>query len=105
MPTLVVDAGICGFTTTIRTSSADQQNVAIEFETECPHAAKAREELKSVDAYVEIFRKLHETSVYAALSKHLPHVTCPLYSGFLKAIEAAAGLALRKDVSMKFEEI
>ena len=26
-----------------------------------------------------------------------PHVACPLYSGFFKAIEVAAGLALPKD--------
>jgi hypothetical protein len=102
MPELTVDAGICGFVTVIRTSSSDMQTVSIEFETTCPHAAKARAELSSVDAYAELFKKPHETSVYAALSKHLPHVTCPLYSGFLKAIEAAAGLALQKDVSMKF---
>jgi len=76
--------------------------LADEYETGCPHAAKARDDLQSIDAYAELFKKPHETSVYAALSKHLPHVTCPLYSGFLKAIEAAAGLALSKDVSMKF---
>ena len=38
----------------------------------------------------EIFRKPHETRVYQVLSPHLPHVSCPLYSGFLKAIEVAA---------------
>lgn len=102
MPELTIDAGICGFVTVIRTSSSDMQTVSIEFETTCPHAVKARQELLRVDAYAELFRKPHETSVYAALSKHLPHVTCPLYSGVLKAIEAAAGLALPKDVSMKF---
>ena len=102
MAELTVDAGICGFTTVIRTASDDMQTVAIEYETGCPHAARARDELTSIDAYAELFKKPHETSVYAALSKHLPHVTCPLYSGFLKAIEAAAGLALPKDVSMKF---
>ncbi len=102
MVELTVDAGICGFVTVIRTSSSDMQTVSIEYETTCPNAAKARGELKSVDAYAELFRKPHETSVYAALSKHLPHVICPLYSGFLKAIEAAAGLALHKDVSMRF---
>jgi len=102
MPELTVDAGICGFVTIIRTSSSDMQTVSIEYETTCPNAAKAREELKSVDAYEELFRKPHETSVYAALSKYLPHVICPLYSGFLKAIEAAAGLALHRDVSMRF---
>jgi hypothetical protein len=102
MPELTVHAGICGFVTAIRTASSDMQTVSIDFETTCPHAAKARAELQSVDAYVEIFRKPHETSVYAALSKHLPHAACPLYSGFLKAIEAAAGLALQKDVTMTF---
>ena len=102
MTELTIQAGICGFTTVIRTSSADAQTVFIEFETTCPHALKAREELRSVDAYTELFKKPHETSVYRTLSKHLPHVTCPLYSGFLKAIEAAAGLALPKGVSMIF---
>ena len=102
MAELTVEAGICGFTTVIRTVSDDTQTVAIEYETGCPHAAKARNELKSIDAYAELFKKPHETSVYAALSKYLPHVTCPLYSGFLKAIEVAAGLALPKDVSMTF---
>jgi hypothetical protein len=102
MPELTIHAGVCGFTTVIRTSSADMQTVSIEFETTCPHAAKARDELTSIDAFVELFRKPHETSVYGALSKHLPHVTCPLYSGFLKAIEAAAGLALPRDIAMTF---
>jgi hypothetical protein len=104
MAELTIHAGICGFTTVIRTSSADMQNVTIEIETTCPHAEKAREELRSVDAFAELFRKPHETSVYAALSKSLPPVTCPLYSGFLKAIEAAAGLALPKDVTMTFTQ-
>ncbi len=102
MPELTVEAGICGFVTVIRTSSSDMQTVAIEYETTCPNAAKAMRELKSVDAYAELFRKPHETTVYATLSKYLPHAACPLYSGFLKAIEAAAGLALRRDVSMRF---
>jgi hypothetical protein len=104
MPELTVHAGICGFVTKIRTTSADGQTVAIDYESTCPHAVKARDQLKTVDAYVEIFRKPHETTVYAALSQHLPHVACPLYSGFFKAIEAAAGLALKKDVTMTFTE-
>jgi len=104
MPELTVHAGVCGFVTKIRTTSSDGQTVEIDFETTCPHAVKARDQLKSVDAYVEIFRKPHETAVYAALSQHLPHTACPLYSGFLKAIEAAAGLALQRDVTMTFTQ-
>ena len=52
----------------------------------------------------EIFRKPHETRGYQALSPHLPHVSCPLYSGFLKAIEVAAGLALPKDAHILIEK-
>ncbi len=102
MTELIVESGICGNTTVIHTASEDMQNVSIEYTTTCPHAAKAREELTTVDAYTELFKKQHETPVYGALSKHLPHAACPLCAGFLKAVEAAAGLALPKDVVMRF---
>jgi len=105
MPELTINAGVCGFVTVIRTSSEDMQTVSINFETTCPHAIKARGELTSVDAFAELFRKPHETAVYATLSKYLPHTACPLFSGFFKAIEAAAGLALPRDVSMVFTPV
>lgn len=104
MAQVTVDAGICGFTTRIKTASADMQTVHIAFESECPHVSKAKDELGSADAYQELFKKPHETTVYQVLSKHLPHVTCPLYSGFLKAIEVAAGMALPKDVAISIEK-
>jgi hypothetical protein len=97
------DAGICGFTTTNTTASEDRQRGFISYETQCPHAAKARAELTEVDAYQELFKKPHETKVYQSLSAHLPHATCPLYSGFLKAVEVAAGLALPKDAHITIE--
>jgi hypothetical protein len=104
MPDLTIHAGVCGFVTTIHAASEDQQNVSLTFETTCPHLAKAAGELTTVDAYTDIFRKPHETTVYAVLSKYLVHTACPLYSGFFKAVEAAAGLALPRDVAMSFEE-
>ena len=33
-----------------------------------------------------------------------PHVACPLYSGFFKAIKVAAGLALPKDAHILVEK-
>lgn len=103
MATVTVHAGVCGFVTTVTAKSEDGQAVAISFETTCPHAAKAAGELTSVDAYAEIFKKPADTTVYAVLSRHLVHTSCPLYSGFLKAIEVAANLALPRDVTMKIE--
>ncbi len=103
MAQVTVDAGICGFATTIQAASADMQVVQISYESDCPHVNKAKEELTSVDAFQELFKKPHETTVYQILSKYLPHVTCPLYSGFFKAIEVAAGMALPKDASISIE--
>jgi hypothetical protein len=103
MAKVTVEAGICGLITEILAESQDMNSVSIRFESTCPHVVKARENLASVEAYTEIFRKPHETRVYQALSPHLPHVACPLYSGFLKAIEVAAGLALPKDAHIRIE--
>lgn len=103
MATLTLHAGICGFSTTIRSKSDDGQNVTLEFDTECPHLQKAKGELTSVDAYAEIFAKPAATQTYAVLSKHLVHTACPLYMAFLKSIEVAAGLALPKDVTLTIQ--
>jgi hypothetical protein len=103
MTELTIDAGVCGFVTTVRAESADGgMTVTIDFDTTCPHVAKVRAALAPIDPMVELFRKPHETAVYAALSPHLPHVACPVYAGFLKAVEAAAGMALPRNVSMTF---
>ena len=40
----------------------------------------------------------------AAAQQHLPHITCPVPVGTLKAIEAGAGMALVKDVSITFSK-
>ena len=104
MAQVTVDAGICGFTTRIQTASEDMQTVRFYYESDCPHVNEAKSELVSVDAFQELFKKPHETSVYRVLSKHLPHVTCPLYSGFLKAIEVTAGLALPKNAAISIDK-
>ena len=56
---VTVDAGICGFTTTIQAVSADKQTVQISFESGCPHVIKAKEELTAVDAFQELFDPDH----------------------------------------------
>jgi hypothetical protein len=99
MAKTTVKAGVCGFTTIIKANSEDGQQVKLEIESECPHVQKAN--LEPLDALDELFKKPHETEVYKTLSEHLPHVTCPVYSGVLKTAEVAAGLALPEDVSME----
>ena len=99
-----INAGVCGFTTVVRAESDDGQTVRLAFESACPHVGKASARLSEVDAYTEIFTKPAETKTYRELSQDLPHVACPVYAGVLKAIEAAAGLALPRDSAITFVE-
>ncbi len=104
MTKVTVNAGICGFTTIIKAKLEDDgQTVSINLTTNCPNISKGTDELKQVDSYHELFSKLHETQIYKTLSPHLPHSACPVYSGALKAVEVAAGMALPKDSTIKVE--
>ena len=99
-----VDAGICGFITTITAKTVDGQVVELEFDSLCPHVVQAAQALTQVDAYNELFVKPHESGIYQTLSKHLAHSGCPMYCAVYKAIEVAAGLALPRDASLQIEK-
>lgn len=103
MTRVTIEPGACGFTTTISASSEDAQHVRLNVESACPNLAGLRGRAIEVDAYQEVTGKPHETQTYQVLAERLPHCSCPLYSASLKAVEVAAGLALPRDVSMKFE--
>ena len=104
MVKVTVHAGVCGFTTIIEAKLEDDgQTVNINLVTNCPNISKCTEQLHEADAFHELFSKLHETKIYQTLSPHLPHSACPVYSGALKAIEVAAGMALPVDSSIKVE--
>lgn len=97
-----IDAGVCGFTTQVEARCDDEQTVELQITSTCPHVARAAPSLRQVDAYAEIFAKPADTATYKALVEHLPHVACPVYTGVLKAIEAAAKLALPRTSSITF---
>ncbi|HHW43377.1 MAG TPA: hypothetical protein GXX25_06120 [Desulfotomaculum sp.] len=89
--------GICGFNTVVRAASAGGRKVKITLDSECPSWQKVAEHLKEVDAYKEVFGKLHESETYRISAPHIPHPACLVPAGIMKAIEVAAGLALPKD--------
>lgn len=97
-----IDAGVCGFVTDVQAVTDDGQNVRLEISSTCPHVTAAASELTGVDAYSEIFTSPAQTRTYEVLSQHLPHVACPVYTGVLKTIEAAANLALPRSSSITF---
>lgn len=99
--TAEIDAGICGFHTTVRAESQSMREVKLQIESDCPQIRRAAEQLPQMDMLEELRAGLGHGHVYTTLSGCVKHVTCPVGSGILKAAEASAGLALPKDVSIK----
>ncbi len=96
-----IDAGICGFQTTVRAEAESMRKVKLTIESDCPQIRKAAEQLPEMDMLDELKSGLGHGHVYGVLSGCVRHATCPVGSGILKAAEASAGLALPKDVSIK----
>lgn len=101
MTRVTVNPGICGFTVTVRTEKKDRRSVSVEIETDCEMVRKMAEDLGHVDMMAAFTNHLNNP-VYKSAAKHLKHVTCPVPSGILKAVEAELGLAIPRDASIIF---
>lgn len=107
MATGIIHCGVCGFTINVNAQSDDSQlnsrrskMIKLEITSDCPNYQKIALELTEVDAYKEMFNKLHMGKVYESFAKHSPHPSCPGVSGILKTVEVAAGLALPQTASI-----
>ncbi|OAT82966.1 DUF6951 family protein [Desulfotomaculum copahuensis] len=101
MAKVEIFGGVCGFNTTVRATAGQKRQVELCVETECPNWQKVAGELKIVNAYKELFAKLHEGELYHIYAPHIPHPACPVPAGIMKAVEVAAGLALPRDARIK----
>ena len=100
MASAEIESGICGFCTTVKTTS-EGRKVRVEFETECGYVEQLAEALTEVDPYKEISYRGEGPVTLRLAAEHLVHPACPVPSGIIKAIEVEAGLALPKDASIK----
>jgi len=102
MAQVEIDAGICGFSTSVQAESQSKYQCKLNIESQCKHVQKLAEKLDEVNAMDELFKK-GKSHVLAAAQETLPHLTCPVPIGILRAVEASTGLALPKDVTVKFK--
>jgi hypothetical protein len=90
-----IQAGVCGFGTVVCATCADGFHVTLRVQSNCPKVQAMAASLHSLDALDEILRRpLADTTPMRAASEHGLHVSCLVPAGILKAVEAAAGLAL-----------
>ena len=99
-----VQAGVCGFTTTVTADSPDDQMVTFGIESDCQKIAGLGEVLKGkeIDGYDEIakgFDGVVMSAVRASLSGCCAGCAVPV--GIFKALQVAARVALPRDVEIR----
>ena len=101
MSTVIINPGVCGLICKVSATKKGRNLINIEIDTKCAHINKMKEELKEIDGMNECFSKISSSKVYELADQCIQHLSCPIPSGILKAIEVECGLALPRDVDMK----
>lgn len=102
MTKVIIKPGVCGFTTTVEINKIDKSRLSCKIESDCKTVAALNESLTEVNKW-DVLKPRAESEIYLKLSEHPLHLSCPVPVGIIKAIEAEAGLALARDVSIHFE--
>ena len=97
-----IDAGICGFHTTVAADSPDKRHVTFAIETECDVIARlvaALDELQPIDVYGEVDKR-KESAILTTVVETMAECrkSCAVPLGIFKAMQVVTGLALPRDV-------
>jgi hypothetical protein len=109
MTEVEIFAGICGFTTNVVSEDKGGYKAVFHLESECPNWRKFNEAMggKEINVMAELFKNRQTNAVNSQVIdlalKTIPHVSCPVISGVLKALEVSTGLALAKDTTISFK--
>jgi hypothetical protein len=101
---VTIDAGICGFITSVEAGRTGRRKVSVVLSSECEMVASMNGELQDVEL-MEALLPLGESAVWQCAYERLKHPCCPVPIGILKAIEVELELALPKDVVIHFDDI
>jgi hypothetical protein len=113
MPKIVnveISAGICGFVTQVCAEDKTGYKASFRLDSECPNWKKVDEILggKELNMMTELFKDREtgtlNSQVLEVSLNTIPHVSCPVISGILKALEVSVGLALPKDAAIIFKD-
>jgi len=102
MTRVVVDPGICGLPATVEVTRLTSTKVKVAVSSDCEMVTKACVQLSELD-WTNALKPLQNSLVYECAFQYIEHVTCPVPVAILKAIEVEVGVALPRDVSIKFE--
>jgi len=100
---LVVEPGICGFKAEVEVKRENSQKVRVAIKSGCRQVMELNEMLHSL-GLKDIFIPPRENIIFACSEKAGCHASCPIPLAILKCAEVEMGLAIPRDVSMRFME-
>ena len=109
MVNVEITGGICGFTTQVFAEDKTGYKASFRLESDCPNWKRVDAILggKELNMMTELFKDKKtgtlNSRVLDVSLKTIPHVSCPVISGILKALEVSVGLALPKDAAITFK--
>ena len=99
---VTVDPGICGFPCVIKAGKMGARMVALEISgSDCGQIKKLSEALARI-SLKDIFAPISQNPVYALTEKSGCHLSCPVPVAVIKAAEVAFGMALPREVHIRF---
>lgn len=100
--TLTVEAGACCFKTVVIATMDEEMNITYKIKSECPNVRAVGKTFGTIPVFDVIATPFTENAIYKACSE-LPHVACPVPCAMIKAGEAAGEMALKKDVTYRYD--
>ncbi len=100
---LDVTTGVCRFPAKIE-CWIEEGRLRCSIQSDCRYVLEFARRLEPLEIMDVMKMPFSENKVYIAGGRTLKHSTCPLPMAVLKKFEAAAGLALRRDVMVIFQK-
>lgn len=102
MTTVIVENEACGFRTQITVTRSGRDGVNIVMDSDCEAVGRWGEAIGKTDWRDCLGGRPLASRLWQTAMEHLPHRSCPVLCGTLRAVETTVGLALPAGVRIYF---
>jgi hypothetical protein len=103
MTTIDIKAGVCGCYARVHAVKQERRSVAITIESDCDNVALFAKNLNQMNINDIFHHPFNRNPIYEQAGQCGLNPACPVPCGVMKAAEVELGLALKKDVTLRFQ--
>jgi hypothetical protein len=96
-----IDPGICGFPATVEVIKTGKRQFSLKLTTECEKLGQLANQVETLNLG-DAFKQAKDSQLYNAVANCLLHPACPTPIAIIKALEVEAGIALARNVEIRF---